>query len=102
MQRQNQPYVAAVADGSVLGYKYFEGTGVSGILLEMRGAFKGKVLVSKDEEGKELIGEKAVTVECEDWQVFRIPCDVSLSGSAVYFRFSGEGECEMKSFGFLN
>ncbi len=102
VQRQNQPYVAAVADGSVLGYKYFEGTGVSGILLEMRGAFKGKVLVSKDEEGKELIGEKAVTVECEDWQVFRIPCDVSLSGSAVYFRFSGEGECEMKSFGFLN
>ena len=74
----------------------------SGILLEMRGAFKGKVLVSKDEEGKELIGEKAVTVECEDWQVFRIPCDVSLSGCAVYFRFSGEGECEMKSFGFLN
>lgn len=102
VQRQNQPCVTAVTDGSRLGYKYFEGTGVRGILLELKGAFKGNVLVSRDEEGKDILGEKAVAIDSRDWQVIQIACDVSLECSPVYFGFAGEGACEIKSFGFLN
>ena len=102
VQRQNQPYITAVTDGSRLGYKYFEGAGVKGILLEIRGTFNGNVLVSKDEEGKDVIGEKAVALASKDWQVIQILCDAAFDCAPVFFGFAGEGECEIKSFGFLN
>ena len=100
VQKQNQPYITAVREGSVLGYKYFEGIAKE-LLLEIRGNIRGSILVSKDEDGKQVIGEKNVEIASGDWTVIRISCDILLRNSPLYFMFSGDGACEIKSFGFL-
>lgn len=101
VQKQNIPYITAISDGSMLGYKYFEGADVGGIQLEVRGTFKGDILVSKDEEKKKVIGKKNVEVNSGDWELIQFACDVSLEKSPIYFYFLGEGMLDMKSFGFI-
>lgn len=101
VQKQNVPYITAVGTGSVLGYKYIEGADIGGIQLEVRGIFKGDILVSKDEKGKNVIGKKNVGINSGDWEIIQFTCNVSLEKSPIYFHFSGEGMLEMKSFGFI-
>lgn len=100
VQKQNQPYITAVRDGSTIGYKYFDGT-AGELLLEIKGEFNGIILVSRDENGKQAMGKKYVDINCADWTVVCISCDIFLRNFPIYFTFLGNGECEIKSFGFL-
>lgn len=72
VQRQNQSYITAVTNGTRLGYKYFDGAGIKGILLETKGVIKGNIVVSKDEEGKDVIGKKTVEIDSKSWKIVQI------------------------------
>lgn len=102
VQKQNVSYITAIGTGSVLGYKYFEGTDVKGILLEIRGTFKGDILISTDEKGEQVVAEKYVVVSSADWMLIQFLCDTLLKNAPIYFHFNGDGTCDMKSFGFMN
>lgn len=101
-QTGNRVYVANIEDGSVLGYKYFAFLGADMIILEMRGAFDGEILISTDAEGENVIGEADVHIQSEDWGCELIPlCEIS-GNNPLYFTFSGNGTLDMKGFSFLS
>lgn len=98
-EQQSTSYVIGITDQSIVGYKYFSGTWQE-ILVELRGTFTGKVEVLADPDGKVVLGETALQLQDQAWQICKVPCAYEAQQTAIYFRFTGEGQAEMKSFAF--
>lgn len=98
-EQQSTSYVTGITDQSIVGYKYFSGTWQE-ILVELRGTFTGKVEVLADPDGKVVLGETALQLQDQAWQICKVPCAYEAQQTAIYFRFTGEGQAEMKSFAF--
>lgn len=98
-EKQNQVYVTDITDGSVVGYKYFSGE-FSEIFVELRGDFKGKLEILADLEGNQVLGDVELSLEEENWKVYKVPCQKREGKTAIYFRFTGKGKADMKNFGF--
>ncbi len=99
-QRQNTSYITDITDQSVVGYKYFSGT-CGNVIAELRGNLKGKIILMEDMDGKRILAEKEIML-CEEemWQIIILPCEQKTEKTAIYFKFEGKGEADMKSFGF--
>ena len=99
-EKQNQVYITDITDESVVGYKYFKGR-LKEILVEVRGDFEGRLDVLGDSEGKQVLGTVQIKVDQENWKLLKVPCQEQEMETAIYFRFTGNGKMDMKSFGFL-
>ena len=55
----------------------------------------------EDMDGKRILAEKEIML-CEEemWQIIILPCELKTEKTAIYFKFEGKGEADMKSFGF--
>ena len=95
-------YITGIRDGAVIGYKYFDFYGVSLLGLEVRGKLAGTISVSHDEAGGEVIGAVEYDASVEDWRMLLIPVAPEQKTRALYFRYEGAGEWELKSFCFFN
>lgn len=100
-ESQNVSYVTAVADGTKLGYKYFDCKGVSALALELRGSFTGKVTVSTDEKGENVVGAADLTVQDGSWHLAPVSVSIPDGVHALYFAFAGEGQMDVKSIVFV-
>ena len=99
-QRQNLSYITAIQDGTLLGYKHFSFAGSELLALELRGSFAGTITVSHDEEGAAEIGALELSLSAEQWGLHLIPITPEMGVHALYIRFTGEGELDMKTFAF--
>ena len=99
-EAQNTVYVTDIADGSVLGYRYFDLRKTSELQLEVRGAFSGTVSVSTDAEGKTMLGAEKLTVNDDGWCIRKIRLERAGENSAVYLKFEGEGKLDLKTLIF--
>ena len=100
-QRQNLSFVTGIRDGAVIGYKYFDFLDASLLGLELRGSFSGTVTVSHDAEGKDPVGELELSLDAPAWRMALLPILPRRGKQALYLRFAGEGELELKSFCFF-
>lgn len=91
VEEQNQQYITAVTDQTVIGYKYFDYREAAEIGLELRGEFKGEVMLSADEAGEKAIGTQKAEISSQEWKVISI-CTERQSGILpLYLHFSGKG-----------
>ena len=90
-----------IRDGAVIGYKYFDFYGVGLLALEVRGQLAGTVTVSHDAEGAEIIGAIELEMTAADWSMVLLPVAPEQKTRALYLRYEGEGEWELKSFCFF-
>ena len=100
-ESQNVSFVTAVADGTKLGYKYFDCKGVTALALELRGSFTGKVTVSTDEKGENPVGAADLAVKNGSWHLAPISVSIPDGVHALYFTFAGEGQMDVKSIVFV-
>lgn len=99
-EQQNVQYITDVKDQTKVGYKYFNFTDVSAVSLELQGNFAGRVEISTDEAGENVIGEGNLSVKKDSWMQAMIPIKAENGVHALYFIFKGEGCLEFKSFSF--
>lgn len=102
VQKQNVQFLTDIHDHTVLGYKYFECTGVCGIALELRGRFSGTVRVAVDESGKECFDEDTLSVKTENWKIEILHASIPDGIYPLFLLFEGEGTLDMKSLSFVN
>ena len=103
-EEKNDIYITGIRDGSAVGYRSFEFAAPAKIGLELRGDFSGTVAVSLDEAENEPVCVCAVSEPGAEWRLIRLEISEVLPAGehAVYFRFEGSGECEMRSLVFEN
>lgn len=102
VQKHNVQFLTDIHNHTVLGYKYFECTGVCGIALELRGHFTGRVKVAANEDGKEYFVEKALSVKTENWRMVELEGSIPDGVHSLFLLFEGEGTLDMKSLSFVN
>ncbi|MBQ3705150.1 MAG: family 43 glycosylhydrolase [Clostridia bacterium] len=98
---RNEMFVTDIQDGTVLGYKYFDFQAPACLMLELRGAFEGKVTVSVDEEGAEILGTMELSADSDIWEVRNVALTEFRDTAALFLTFSGRGTLELKSLGFI-
>ncbi len=100
-ERAGRSFITRVGDGAVVGYKYFAFTGPATLALELRGTFQGRVEISHREDGTEPMGRLDLDLSVENWQMVTAAIAPHEGRGALYFRFTGEGSLDMRSFAFL-
>jgi len=101
-QQQNHSFITRIKDQTIVGYKYFDFREPRAVILELRGCFQGDVTVRLDAADGEKAGAASVGVESDRWEIFEIPVSPEKGIHALYFSFCGEGQLDLKSFGFIN
>ena len=91
------PFVTAVGDGTVLGYKYFRFDQLGGVTLTVRGSFDGTVTLSTDSEGSENAVSTAVSVNSSDWTAAELDAPVLTGDHALYLHFAGTGSMDVRT-----
>jgi len=99
-QSCNSSYIKNIKDGSIIGYKYFDFTGESSLLLELRGTFEGSITVSSDEEGTKDCTVTEISIDSDTWKTVEVPCNISQGIHAIYFIFKGTGNMEFRTIVF--
>jgi hypothetical protein len=93
-------FIYNLKDHAVCGFRYLQFDGSEKVLaLELRGNFSGSVELVLDDPAAEAWA--AIPVKpAERWQA--TSCDINpiVGTHAVYFRFLGQGSCDMNSFMF--
>ena len=91
-------YIANVADGTLIGYKYFKAGELKQIKVRIRGNATGSLHVKTAPDG-ENIGEIPVEAHSSAWT--QTAGNVSLSADsqyALYFKYEGDGAFDFMSF----
>ena len=91
------PFVTAVGDGTVLGYKYFRFDQLGGVTMTVRGSFDGTVTLSTDSEGSENAVSTAVSVNSSDWTAVELDAPVLTGDHALYLHFAGTGSMDVRT-----
>ena len=98
-EKDNLSYIANIMDGVTIGYKYFDFVDVTSISLKLQGSASGKITVRLDAPTGELVGEKATSLQENDWQSIDIPVNVNNGVHALYFEFAGTGAFQFRELG---
>lgn len=101
-EKQNVSFITGIKDGTVIGYKYFEFSAGDLIAIECRGTFGGTILAAHDEDAEDVIGEMELVMGSEDWVILMMPIGAARGTHPLYFRFSGEGEMDLKTIAFID
>lgn len=95
-----QHYIANITDGTVAGFKYFNFSSCSGVVLEVAGSGNIVVSVHLDSPDGSAIGKTQKTLS-GNWEEIRIHFEAH-GTHALYFRFMTDAPIRFKQFIFLN
>ena len=99
-ENMNHKFITDIKDKSIVGYKYFDFRNVKTLQLELRGNFKGVIEVAHTLDGK-AIGSQKLNMSSNTWGMIDIPIKPNSGKQALYFKFSGGGKADFKTFAFL-
>ena len=100
VEERNEMFLTDIMEGTVLGYKYFDYADPAGLLLELRGDFRGEVRFSLDPEGKRPLGQLPLRIRTEAWHLAEGALAPYTGQAPLFLHFAGEGRLQLKSFGF--
>lgn len=91
-------FVSEIADGTVIGYKYFDIKDNKELKILYRGSASGKLAVTTELDGA-VIGEFVIQ-DSADWT--ELSADVSFENgvTAIYLKYSGAGMFDIKEISF--
>ena len=95
-------YISQIADGTVIGYKYFDFCAASALNLTMRGSAQGTLTVSLDEHGTVNAGTAKLNLNGSEWQNVLVPLNIPDGVHALYLIFSGDAALDLCQFGFIS
>ena len=98
-ENMNQIFITKVKGGATVGYKYFDWQGVKKISLEVRGNFRGEVEVTQSLDGA-AIGKQRVNLSTGSWNILDVAVKPQSGTHALYFKFTGTGSADFKTFIF--
>ena len=91
-------YIRGISNGCIVGYRYFEGNGLVGIRIRIRGKASGTLYVTCHEEGGKImnpeqnkVGKAEIRLCTDEWRQLEIPVQVSEKIYPLYLRFHGDG-----------
>lgn len=90
-------FIAEIADGTLIGYKYFKFEGKISLTLTVRGSGKGLFEIT-DETGK-LLGTADVSPS-EEWEKTSCTIDADKGDHALFLTYKGSGETALMEIGF--
>lgn len=93
----DEQFITAIGDQSVIGYKYFDCTGLDRIALTVRGQFRGTLTVTLDEAGATLAGQTELQLDNTSWQTADCTVCVPDGKQAIHLMLSGEGAFDLLS-----
>jgi arabinoxylan arabinofuranohydrolase len=94
-----ESFISSMGNKSVAGYKYFDFRQTAYTLdIRLRGD-AGKILVSTDEEAKEVIGQASFAAS-SIWQSVKVPVEITEGVHALYFTYLGKGKTDLLQFSF--
>ncbi len=91
-------YIANMQDGAAAGFKYFDIQDVNQISVVIRGEGEGKLLVSEDPEGKQLLATVSVSVHSGSWNTSEAEFAAAPGVKALYFSYIGSGKIDFYQF----
>ena len=99
-QEENQKisYIANIKGDAAIGYKYFEFQNLTHISLNLRGKGKVQVIVSLDEAGTNIIGEKEVCLQDSGWERITMDVKSAVGVYPLYFVFETENSVDLMNF----
>ena len=100
--RTESQYVANLRDGAVVGFKYFDLTGVRRIELEVRGRFSGRILASTTPDFARIRGTTAIESRSRALTTASLAFEEIDGASALYFRFDGRGAADFLGFSLFD
>ncbi len=89
-------FIAQIADGTHIGYKYFAFQGGERLTLVCKSTGEGQFVIT-DESG--ILGEIPL-IPCKDWTPFTAPLNVTQGEHPLYLRYEGEGEVSLRTVAF--
>ncbi len=99
-QESQDVFVTDVADGSIIGYKYFDFKGGEAVKLELRGKFEGNIKVYHKLSENSASESLPLKICSDAWTVVSAG-NISVSGKfALYFDFSGDGKFDLRNIVF--
>ena len=99
-QEKNVSFVTDIEDGTILGYKYFSCENISDIIMEIRGDFRGKIVLSSDKNDRNILGKTEIEIKEKNWVTQGVPCSIDGKNIPIYISFWGDGYLDLKSFTF--
>lgn len=101
VEQQNQVFITGIKDETQIGYKYFDFNTDTNLALEIKGTFDGKVKVTTDVDGKDVIGTAEIHNDSDEWHMSSLPLNVKAGVHALYLFFNGEGTLSLKNIVFM-
>lgn len=105
-EQEHIQYVANITNGVVVGYRYFQFTGVKSITVTVQGNAEGVLCVFADEEKTQWAGEVQLHLGKEKsgdevWTEIAIPLTVADGVHGLFLEYKGTGTLKLMRF-FLN
>lgn len=95
--RNNEHYVRAITNNTVVGFKYFTFPSPRTIQIKLRGE-KGRVRVLFDNEE---VGNTTFN-QSKEWNEYKIKINKTIERCSLYFVFETKGKVDFLSFSFIN
>lgn len=96
--KDNERFIAEIADKTLIGYKYFDFTGKTVFGIKLRGSAEGVFRISTAADGNTL-GEIKVSPSAE-WQEYKTEVSFEKGVSPLYLTYTGRGEAELLEISF--
>lgn len=97
-EREESQFIQNVKDGSKIGYKYFDLSLTSGINLLLKGKFKGKISILKEENGSPIAAKEINLSDKNKKNVICITIPKGEKKEAFYISVKGKGRFDFYSF----
>lgn len=91
------PFITDIAEGTKLGYKYFDFEGLSKVTLTVRGKFHGTVTLSSELDNSDGVSETAFSIDNAQWTEISLDSTIRDGVRALYLTFKGEGKLDLET-----
>ncbi len=99
-EEEAEHYIANVFDGVVAGFKYFDCKGVKKIAVEAKSYGEGKLVILLDSENSAPVGEISFAKADDGFVCYETEVNIPDGVHGLFFRFSGDGKIDFRSFTF--
>ena len=97
-EERDSQYIANMRNGAVAGFKYFALKGLRSVSAQLRGHAAGELLVSDTPDCRAPGARIAVDLNSDSWKMLGAPCSIPDGTRALYFKFTGKGSLDFRSF----
>lgn len=97
-EERDSQYIANMRDGATAGFKYFAVQSLKSVSVQVRGRADGALLVSDTPDCKAPAARIEIKLSGDGWKELSAPCAIPDGIRPLYFKFTGKGRLDFRSF----